>query len=291
MLIVSDFQGFSTVAENIESLYNTIAYDLGLEEWQQEKLVDELNYQFGDVDDRMIELENENEDLQGTNDDLDMKNQQLEDENFVYEEKNDELGDEILELEKKNDELRNKLENIEKSKEAAYKAKLDKIKAILDLDDEELADNEETVEAKEKQADDENEQDHVAATSEENNLSTPWCVNVSKFSKMLADLKLIMVRAYENNGKALKENNPMLETREFMKNVNVIIKYGNKIVSEDMYLTVKNAKEAIKQAKERFKGAEKSVSYSLEINKTGQWDIEHGWAADYETRKNNGYED
>lgn len=34
MLIVSDFQGFSTVAENIDSLYNTITYDLGLEEWQ-----------------------------------------------------------------------------------------------------------------------------------------------------------------------------------------------------------------------------------------------------------------
>lgn len=37
MLIVSDFQGFSTVAANIDSLYNTITYDLGLEEWQQEK--------------------------------------------------------------------------------------------------------------------------------------------------------------------------------------------------------------------------------------------------------------
>lgn len=276
MLIVSDFQGFSTVAENIDSLYNTITYDLGLEEWQQEKLVDELNYQFGDADDRMIELENENEDLQGTNDDLDMKNQQLEDENLVYEEKNDELGDEILELEKKNDELRSKLENIEKSKEAAYKAKLDKIKAILDLDDEELADNEETVEAKEKQADVEESQDHVAATSEENNLSTPWCANVSKFSKMLADLKVMMVNAYKEKGVAINVNPSMLDTRQFMTDVNVVIKYGNKIVSEDMYLTVTNAKEAIKQAKERFKGAEKKVSYSLKINKVGQQCIERG---------------
>lgn len=285
MLIVSDFQGFSTVAENIDSLYNTITYDLGLEEWQQEKLVDELNYQFGDADDRMIELENENEDLQGTNDDLDMKNQQLEDENLVYEEKNDELGDEILELEKKNEELRDKLENIEKSKEAAYKAKLDKIKAILDLDDEELANNEETVEAKEKQADVENEQDTEQndeqvesdeATPEKKHstslsLSTPWSANVSSFSKMLADLKLIMIHAYEDNGKVLKENDPMLKTRKFMTYVNVVIKYGNKIVSEDKYRTVTEAKEAIKQAKARFKGAEKPVYYSLKINKAGQW--------------------
>ena len=200
MLIVSDFQGFSTVAENIDSLYNTITYDLGLEEWQQEKLVDELNYQFSDADNRMIELENDNTELEEKNDELEDENEKLENENFVYEEKNDELGDEILELEKKNEELRDKLENIEKSKEAAYKAKLDKIKAILDLDDEELADNEETVEAKEKQADDEESQDHVAATSEENNLSTPWCANVSKFSKMLADLKLMMVNAYKEKG-------------------------------------------------------------------------------------------
>lgn len=283
MLIVSDFQGFSTVAENIDSLYNTITYDLGLEEWQQEKLVDELNYQFGDADNRMIELENENEDLQGTNDDLDMKNQQLEDENLVYEEKNDELGDEILELEKKNDELRNKLENIEKSKEAAYKAKLDKIKAILDLDDEELVDNEETVEAKEKQADVENEQDaeqNDEATPEKKDstsllLSTPWSANVSSFSKMLADLKLIMIHAYEDNGKVLKENDPMLKTREFMKYVNVVVKYGNKIVSENVYWKVTDAKEAIKQAKERFKGAEKPVYYSLKINKAGQWWINY----------------
>ena len=283
MLIVSDLQGFSTVAENIDSLYNTITYDLGLEEWQQEKLVDELNYQFSNADNRMIELENENEDLQGTNDDLDMKNQQLEDENFVYEEKNDELGDEILELEKKNEELRNKLENIEKSKEAAYKAKLDKIKAILDLDDEELTDNEETVEAKEKQADDEDKQDveqddeQVATVTPEKkdstslSLSTPWSANVSKFSKMLADLKLMMVRAYEDNDKVLKENDPMLKTREFMKYVNVVIKYGNKTVGENVYWKVTDAKEAIKQAKERFKGAEKPVYYSLKINKAGQW--------------------
>lgn len=275
MLIVSDFQGFSTVAENIDSLYNTITYDLGLEEWQQEKLVDELNYQFGDADDRMIELENDNTELEEKNDELEDENEKLENENFVYEEKNDELSDRIIALEEKNDELRNKLENIEKSKEAAYKAKLDKIKAILDLDDEELVDNEETVEVEETASVEEN-QDHVAATSEENNLSTPWCANVSKFSKMLADLKLMMVNAYKEKGVVTNVNPSMLDTRQFMTDVNVVIKYGNKIVSEDMYLTVKNAKEAIKQAKERFKGAEKKVSYSLKINKVGQQCIERG---------------
>lgn len=276
MLIVSDFQGFSTVAENIDSLYNTITYDLGLEEWQQEKLVDELNYQFSDADNRMIELENDNTELEEKNDELEDENEKLENENFVYEEKNDELGDEILELEKKNEELRDKLENIEKSKEAAYKAKLDKIKAILDLDDEELADNEETVEAKEKQADDEESQDHVAATSEENNLSTPWCANVSKFSKMLADLKLMMVNAYKEKGVVINVNPSMLDTRQFMTDVNVVIKYGNKVVSDKMYLTVTSAKEEIKQVKERFNGAEKKVSYSLKINKVGQQSIELG---------------
>lgn len=267
MLIVSDFQGFSTVAENIDSLYNTITYDLGLEEWQQEKLVDELIYQFSAADDRMIELENENAEFEEKNDELEDENEKLENENFVYEEKNDELGDRIIALEEKNDELRNKLENIEKSKEAAYKAKLDKIKAILDLDDEE------TVEVEEKQADDEQaeaiqpEKKHSTSLS----LSTPWSANVSSFSKMLADLKLIMVHAYEDNDKVLKENDPMLKTREFMKYVNVVIKYGNKTVSEDRYSKVTSAKEAIKQAKERFKDAEKSVQYSLKINKTGQW--------------------
>lgn len=268
MLIVSDLQGFSAVAENIDSLYDTIAYDLGLEEWQQEKLVDELIYQFSNADNRMIELENENLDFEEKNDELEDENEKLENENFLYEEKNDELGDRIIALEEKNDELRNKLDNIEKSKEAAYKAKLDKIKAILDLDDEELVDNEETVSVEESQ-------DQFATTPEENNLSTPWCANVSKFSKMLADLKLIMIHAYEDNGKVLKENDLRLKTREFMKYVNVVIKYGNKNVSEDMYLTATSAKEAIKQAKERFKGAEKPVYYSLKINKTGQWWINY----------------
>ena len=279
MLIVSDFQGFSTVAENINSLYDTIAYDLGLEEWQQEKLVDELNYQFNDADNRMIELENDNTELEEKNDELEDENEKLENENFVYEEKNDELGDEILELENKNEELRSKLENIEKSQEAAYKAKLDKIKAILALDDEELIDDEETVEVEEKQADVEDEQvaeQDDEMTPEENNLSTPWCANVSKFSKMLADLKLMMVNAYKEKGVAINVKPSMLDTRQFMTDVNVVIKYGNKVVSDELYLTVTSAKEEIKRVKERFKGAEKKVSYSLKINKAGQQCIERG---------------
>lgn len=283
MLIISDLQEIYCVAENIDSLYDTITHDLGLDEWQQDKLVEELIYQFGAANLEMGRLESENEDLQGTNDDLEMENQQLDDENFALDAKNDELGDEILELEKKNDELRSKLENIEKSKEASYKAKLDKIKAILDLDDEELVDNKETVEANEKQADVEDEQDteqndeQVATTRPKKKywtslaLGTPWSANVSSFSKMLDELKLIMVHAYEDNGKVLKENDPMLKTHKFMSYVNVVITYGNKLVSEDTYSTVTIAKEAIKQAKARFQGAEKSVYYSLKINKTGQW--------------------
>lgn len=274
MLIVSDFQGFSTVAENIDSLYNTITYDLGLEEWQQEKLVDELNYQFSDADDRMIALENENTEFESRNDELDDEVEKLENDNFLLEEKNDELGDRIIALEEKNDELGNKLENIEKSKEVAYKAKLDKIKAILDLDDEELVEDEETVNVEEKQADVEDEQ--VAATPEENNLSTPWSTNVSNFSKMLADLKLMMVNAYKEKGVAMNVHPSMLDTRQFMTDVNVVIKYGNKVVSDQLYLTVTSAKEEIKRVKERFKGAEKKVSYSLKINKAGQQCIERG---------------
>lgn len=238
------------------------------------KLVDELNYQFSDADDRMIELENENTELESRNDELEDENKGLETDNFLYEEKNDELGDRIIALEEKNDELRNKLENIEKSKEAAYKAKLDKIKAILDLDDEELVEDKETADTEENQADVEDEQ--VAATSEENNLSTPWSTNVSKFSKMLADLKLMMVNAYKENGVAINVTPSMLDTRQFMTDVNVVIKYGNKVVSDDLYLTVTSAKEAIKRVKERFKGAEKKVSYSLKINKAGQQCIKLG---------------
>lgn len=270
MLITSDFQGFSTVAENINSLYNTIAYDLGLEEWQQEKLVDELIYQFGNADDRMIELDNDNTELKEMNDELEDENERLENDNFLFEEKNDELGDRIIALEEKNDELR---KNIEKSKEKTYKAKLDKIKAILDdeenVDSEEIVDNEETVSVEESQ-------DQVATTPEENNLSTPWCANVSKFSKMLADLKLMMVNAYKEKGVVMNVNPSMLDTRQFMTDVNVVIKYGNKVVSDQLYLTVTSAKEEIKRVKERFKGAEKKVSYSLKINKAGQQCIERG---------------
>ncbi len=173
------------------------------------------------------------------------------------------------------------MENIEKSKEAAYKAKLDKIKAILDLNDEELVDDEENVDNEEivdneETVSVEESQDHVAATSEENNLSTPWCANVSKFSKMLADLKLMMVNAYKEKGVVINGNPSMLDTRQFMTDVNVVIKYGNKVVSDKLYLTVTSAKEEIKQVKERFKGAEKKVSYSLKINKVGQQCIERG---------------
>lgn len=278
MLIVSDFQGFSTVAENIDSLYNTITYDLGLEEWQQEKLVDELNYQFSDADDRMIELENENTEFESRNDELDDEVEKLENDNFLLEEKNDELGDRIIALEEKNDELGNKLENIEKSKEEAYKAKLDKIKAILDdeenVDNEEIVDNEENTNNEETVSVEES-QDHVAATSEENNLSTPWCANVSKFSKMLADLKSMVVRLYKDNGKVLEENDPILKTRAFMPYVTVVIKHGDTTVSERSHRTVAMAKHTIKQTKARFKNSGKSVSYSLKFDEILQWCISY----------------
>lgn len=35
MLIVSDLQEIYGVAENIDSLYDTITHDLGIDEWQQ----------------------------------------------------------------------------------------------------------------------------------------------------------------------------------------------------------------------------------------------------------------
>ena len=93
---------------------------------------------------------------------------------------------------------------------------------------------------------------------------------------MLADLKLMMVNAYKEKGVVINGNPSMLDTRQFMTDVNVVIKYGNKVVSDKLYLTVTSAKEEIKQVKERFKGAEKKVSYSLKINKVGQQCIERG---------------
>lgn len=279
MLIVSDLQEIAYVAENIDSLYDTITHDLGLDEWQQDQLVKELIYQFGGADYEMGTLENDNDELKEKMDEMKVDKELTDDENIELKDKITDLKDEIFKLNQEAIKLNNKIDDLEdakESKEAAYKAKLDKIKAILDLDDEELIDNEKTVEVEEKQAASvEESQDHVAATSEENNLSTPWCANVGKFSKMLADLKLMMVNAYKDHGKVIEENDPMLKTREFMPYATVVIKSGNTIVSERSYRTVAMAKHTIKQTKARFKNSGQSVSYSLKLDDILQWFISH----------------
>lgn len=88
MIARGDLYEISHIAENVEELYNFITNELGIDESKQQKLVDEITYQFSNADNSIGMLEAENDDL--------------EDDNYRLEEENDELQAE-------NEELRNKL--------------------------------------------------------------------------------------------------------------------------------------------------------------------------------------
>lgn len=109
MIARGDLYSISHIAENVEELYNFITNELGIDESKQQKLVDEITYQFSNADNSIGMLEAENDDLEERNayleDDverLEYDNADLEDDVYRLEEENDELQAE-------NEELRNKL--------------------------------------------------------------------------------------------------------------------------------------------------------------------------------------
>ena len=109
MIARGDLYEISHIAENVEKLYNFITNELGIDESKQQKLVDEIIYQFSNADNSIGMLEAENDDLEERNayleDDverLEYDNADLEDDVYRLEEENDELQAE-------NEELRNQL--------------------------------------------------------------------------------------------------------------------------------------------------------------------------------------
>ena len=81
MIVRGDLYKISHIAENVEELYNFITNELGVDESKQQKLVDEITYQFSNADHLIDMLEADNEDLEERNMDLEDKNDRLEAEN------------------------------------------------------------------------------------------------------------------------------------------------------------------------------------------------------------------
>lgn len=109
MITTGDLYEISHIAENVEELYNFITNELGIDESKQQKLVDEITYQFSNADNSIGMLKAENDDLEERNayleddvEQLEYDNAELEDEVYRLEEENDELQAE-------NEELRNQL--------------------------------------------------------------------------------------------------------------------------------------------------------------------------------------
>lgn len=113
MILLSDLEFLSDVAENQTSLYNMITEELRLDDTQQEKLVAELKYQFLYINENVAnikayeaELEEENENLDSENSDLEADCNELEADNRRLEEENYELREEIERLQEENEALR-----------------------------------------------------------------------------------------------------------------------------------------------------------------------------------------
>lgn len=109
MIARGDLYEIIHIAENAEELYNFITNELGIDESKQQKLVDEITYQFSKNDNSIGKLEADNEYLEDLNADLEDDverleyiNSDLEDDVYRLEEENDRL-------EAENEELRNQL--------------------------------------------------------------------------------------------------------------------------------------------------------------------------------------
>lgn len=70
MIVRGDLYEISHIAENVEELYNFITNELGIDESKQQKLVEEIRYQFSNSDNLIDKLEADNEYLEDLNADL-----------------------------------------------------------------------------------------------------------------------------------------------------------------------------------------------------------------------------
>ena len=109
MIVRGDLYEISHIAENVEELYNFITNELGIDESKQQKLVDEITYQFSNADNSIGMLESDNEYLEDLNADLEDDVERLEYDNADLEDDVDQLEEENDRLEAENEELKNQL--------------------------------------------------------------------------------------------------------------------------------------------------------------------------------------
>lgn len=109
MILLNDLEFLNCVAENKNSLYNKITNELGLDEKQQEQLVNELKYQFSNANQEMSILETDKAELEEQVENLECYVNELKCDNDEFEVVNDELKDEIDQLQEENEELRNSI--------------------------------------------------------------------------------------------------------------------------------------------------------------------------------------
>lgn len=109
MIARGDLYKISHIAENVEELYNFITNELGIDESKQQKLVDEITYQFSNAENSISILEDDNADLEEQNADLEDDVERLEYDNADLEDDVYRLEQENDELQAENEELRNQL--------------------------------------------------------------------------------------------------------------------------------------------------------------------------------------
>ena len=109
MVARGDLYEISHIAENVEQLYNFITNELGIDESKQQKLVNEITYQFSNADNSIGMLESENYDLEERNTYLEDDVERLEYDNVDLEDDVCRLEEENDRLQAENEELRNRL--------------------------------------------------------------------------------------------------------------------------------------------------------------------------------------
>ena len=109
MVARGDLYEISHIAENVEQLYNFITNELGIDESKQQKLVNEITYQFSKADNSIGMLESENYDLEERNTYLEDDVERLEYDNVDLEDDVCRLEEENDRLQAENEELRNRL--------------------------------------------------------------------------------------------------------------------------------------------------------------------------------------
>lgn len=106
MIYRADLVNIKDLAVNISELYDLMVNELSLDEKGQEKLVDELKYQFSKAACDIQALKNENEYLDTENAELAQNVETLEEDYCELEDENYHLQEEIDRLMQENEELR-----------------------------------------------------------------------------------------------------------------------------------------------------------------------------------------